>query len=135
VVEGLAGRLAALRATNEQRAALQAALAAVEAAEQSAALPALVAAKDHFYAVLVGGGANRTMEGVLQSLHDRIASLRYLTLQAPGRAAQSVAEMRTILAAVLARDPEAAAGACVAHVEAAAVVAARLLQQEEADGI
>jgi DNA-binding GntR family transcriptional regulator len=91
-----------------------------------------VAAKDHFYAVLVGGGANRTMGAVLQSLHDRIASLRYLTLKAPGRAAQSVAEMRGILAAVLAHDPEAAAAACVAHVEAAAVVAARLLQQEDA---
>lgn len=130
-VEGLAGRLFTERATDEQQAALQAALAAVEAAEQSAALPTLVAAKDHFYAVLVGGGANRTLGAILQSLHDRIAALRFLTLAQPGRAAQSVAEMRRILAAVLDHDPEAAAQACVAHVEAAAVVAAQILQPEE----
>lgn len=136
VVEGLAGRLFAERATDEQRAALQAALAVVEAALQSETLPALVAAKDRFYAVLVGGGANHTLAAILQSLQDRIAALRYLTLNAPGRAAHSVAEMRQILAAVLARDPAAAAQACVAHVEAAAIVAARLLQQqEEADGV
>jgi GntR family transcriptional regulator, trigonelline degradation regulator len=130
-VEGLAGRLFAERATDEQRAALQAALAAVAAAEQSAALPTLVTAKDHFYAVLVGGGANRTLGTIWQSLQDRIAALRFLTLAQPGRAAQSVAEMRRILAAVLARDLEAASQACVAHVEAAAVVAAQFLQQQE----
>ena len=122
-VEGLAGRLFAERATDEQRAALQAALAAVAAAEQSAALPTLVTAKDHFYAVLVGGGANRTLGTIWQSLQDRSAALRFLTLAQPGRAAHSVAEMRRILAAVLARDLEAASQACVAHVEAAAVVA------------
>lgn len=134
VVEGLAGRLFAERATAEQRDALQAALAAVEAAEQSAALLTLVAAKNHFYAVLVGGGDNRTMGAIFQSLQDRIASLRFLTLKQPGRAAQSVAEMRRILVAVLDRDPEAAAQACVAHVEAAAAIAAQLFQhqQEEA---
>ncbi len=130
-MEGLAGRLAALRATDEQRAALQSALAAVAAAEQSAALSALVAAKDRFYAVLVEGGANRTLGAILQSLQDRIAMLRYLTLAERGRAAQSVAEMGRILAAVLARDPAAAEEACIAHVEAAAVVAAQLLAQEE----
>ena len=130
-MEGLAGRLFAERATDEQRAALQAALAAVAAAEQLAALPTLVTAKDHFYAVLVGGGANRTLGTIWQSLQDRIAALRFLTLAQPGRAAQSVAEMRRILAAVLARDLEAASQACVAHVEAAAVVAAQLLQQQE----
>ena len=130
-LEGLAGRLFAERATDEQRAALQAALAAVVVAEQSAALPALVDAKDHFYAVLVGGATNRTLGAILQSLQDRIAALRYLTLAERGRAAQSVAEMGRILAAVLARDPAAAEEACVVHVEAAAVVAAQLLQQEE----
>jgi DNA-binding GntR family transcriptional regulator len=134
VLEGLAGRLFTQRATDEQRAALQAALAAVEVAEQSEVLSTLVAAKDHFYAVLVEGGANRTLGAIWQSLQDRIASLRYLTLKAPGRAAHSVAEMRRILAAVLARDAVAAAAACVAHVEAAAVVAAQILQQPAEDG-
>jgi DNA-binding GntR family transcriptional regulator len=131
-VEGLAGRLFAERATDDQRVALQAALAAVEAALQQETLSALVAAKDHFYAVLVGGGANRTLGAIWQSLQDRIARLRFLTLAQPGRAANSVAEMRHILAAVLARDSEAAAQACVTHVEAAAVVAAQVFQQQEA---
>jgi GntR family transcriptional regulator, trigonelline degradation regulator len=133
VVEELAGRLFAERAGSEELAALQEALAAVEVAERSGALPPLVVAKDHFYAVLVGGAGNRTMSRIAQSLKDRIAWLRFLTLAQPGRASQSVVEMRCILMAVLAGDPEGAAQACVEHVQAAAAVAAEVFHQQEAE--
>ena len=68
---------------------------------------------------------------VLQSLHDRIASLRTLTLVQPGRAEASVAEMRRILEAILAQDALAACHACIDHVEQAAAVAASVLRQRE----
>ena len=132
MLEGLAGRLFAERATPEQRAALQGALSGVEAAHRSGELQALVAAKDHFYEVLLGGCGNRTAGAVLQSLHDRIASLRALTLAQPGRAAASVGEMRRILVAVEHADPEEAFRACVEHVQQAAAIAAQVFQQQEA---
>jgi GntR family transcriptional regulator, trigonelline degradation regulator len=128
-IEGLAGRLFAERASREQQAALQEALASVEVALQSARVPSLVAAKDHFYAVLLSGTNNRTMSAIADSLRDRIAWLRYLTLTQPGRASQSVAEMRQIRAAVLAADCDGASAACVAHVEAAAAVAKQVFHQ------
>jgi GntR family transcriptional regulator, trigonelline degradation regulator len=131
VLEGLVGRLFAERATSEQQAALQEALREVETVLQSGSLPALVAAKDHFYAILIDGCRNRTAMTVLQSLHDRIASLRFVTLAQPGRAEASVVEMRRILEAVLARDPEQARQACIDHVEHAAMIAIQVFDQQK----
>lgn len=131
MLEGLAGRLFAEQASPEQRAALREALEGVEATHRSGEQQALVSAKDHFYAVLVSGCGNRVVGTVLQALHDRIASLRLVTLAAPGRAAASVAEMRRILLAIERQDPEAAWLACVEHVQQAARVTAQVLQQQE----
>jgi len=135
VLEGLAGRLFATQATADQLAALEAALVEVAAAQQAGKLQALVTAKDRFYAILVDGSKNRTAGLVLQSLHNRIASLRYLTLAQPGRAAESVAEMRRMLGAILAREPEDAFRACVEHVQKAAAVADQILQQQGAASV
>jgi DNA-binding GntR family transcriptional regulator len=129
VLESLAGRLCAEQLTEELGIVLQEAMKQVEAAQQSGVLLELVSAKDQFYQVLLAGCGNRTASILLQSLHDRIASLRMLTLAQPGRVAQSVAEMRRILEAILARDPEAAYRACIDHVEQAAAVAAQVLAQ------
>jgi GntR family transcriptional regulator, trigonelline degradation regulator len=131
LVEGLAGRLFAENATTELRAELSAAMNEIEAAYQSRDLEALVTAKDQYYQILLPGCGNRTAGIVLQSLHDRIASLRRLTLAQPGRAAKSVAEMRRILEAILAQDPKAACRACIDHVEQAAAVAVAALEQRQ----
>ncbi len=127
VVEGLVGRLCAEQLTNELEQALGAVMEQIEAAHQAGDLAALVAAKEQFYQLLISGCGNRTAEVVLQSLHDRIASLRALTLAQPGRAEASVAEMRRILEAILNQDSQAACQACIDHVEQAALVAAAVL--------
>ncbi len=108
VVEGLAGRLCAEHLTDVLEEALKTAMERIESAHQAGDLVALVAAKEQFYQVLLSGCGNRTAGIVLQSLHDRIASLRALTLTQPGRAEASVAEMRRILEAILAQDGQAA---------------------------
>jgi len=128
VVEGLAGRLFAEQATAELRAKLIQAMNEIKAVLEEGNLEALVAAKDQFYQVLLAGCGNRTAGIVLQSLHDRIASLRMLTLVQPGRAAESVTEMHRILEAILAQDGQAACRACIDHVEQAAAVAAQVLE-------
>ncbi len=131
VVEGLAGRLCAQQLTSVLEKALKTAMEQIEMAHQAKDLTALVAAKEQFYQVLLSGCGNRTAGVVLQSLHDRIAFLRALTLDQPGRAEASVAEMRRILSAILAQDGQAACHACIDHVEQAARVAAAVLQQRE----
>jgi DNA-binding GntR family transcriptional regulator len=130
-LEGLAGRLCAEQMTAPLAAALQASMQQVEAAHQSGNLAALVSAKDKFYQVLLAGSGNRMAGILLQSLHDRIAFLRAITLVQPGRATHSVAEMRRIVEAILAQDQEAAARACIDHVEQGAATAAQVLEQWE----
>ncbi len=131
VVEGLAGRLCAEEHAPATVAALQTAMAHLEAVSQTPDLSALIAAKEQFYQVLLRCSGNRTAGVVLQSLHDRIASLRALTLAQPGRAEASVAEMRTILEAIVAADGPAACQACITHVEQAARVAVAVLRRRE----
>ena len=130
-VESLACRLFAERATSDQQAALQEAVTALEVALEANEVPLLVAAKEQFYAVLLSGATNRTLTVIADSLRNRVTWLRYLTLAQPGRAHESVAEMRAILAAVLDRDVERARGASVEHVEAAAAVANQVFLQHE----
>ncbi|GHO98511.1 GntR family transcriptional regulator [Reticulibacter mediterranei] len=129
VVEGLAGRLFAEQATDELRTHLSTAMHEIEAALQEGILEDLVVAKDRFYQILLSGCGNRRATIFLQSLHDRIASLRRLTLAQPGRAQESVVEMHRILEAILARDGQAACRACITHVEQAQACAALLLTQ------
>jgi DNA-binding GntR family transcriptional regulator len=133
VIEGLAGRLFAEQATASQGTQLTTAMQAIEAALAEGDLAHLVEAKAHFYHVLLSGCGNHQAMLVLQSLYDRIAFLRTLTLTQPGRATESVAEMRQILAAILARDGRQAEQACIHHVERAAAVAATVLHQRESE--
>ena len=130
-VESLASRLFAEHASRDHQVALQEAMVGLEVALQTNEVAALVTAKEHFYGALLAGAANRTLTDIVDSLRNRITWLRYLTLAQPGRASQSVAEMRRILAAVLSRDVEGASCACLEHVEAAAAVAKQVLLQHE----
>ncbi len=131
VLEGLAGRLCAERATSELCAALQSAMTEVDAAHQLGELHTLAQAIDHFYAMLVSACGNRTVATIFQSLQDRVASLRLVTLTQPGRAAQSVVEMQQMVIAIQRGTPQEAEHACVEHVQCAAVVAAQVFRQQE----
>jgi DNA-binding GntR family transcriptional regulator len=131
VVEGLAGRLCAEHLTNELEHSLQGAMEHIETAYQAKDLAELVGAKEQFYHILLGGCGNRTAGMVLRSLHDRIASLRTLTLAQPGRADASIIEMRQIFHAIVARDGQAASHACINHVEQAQACAVQVLLQRQ----
>ncbi|WP_425242908.1 FCD domain-containing protein, partial [Trebonia sp.] len=56
-------------------------------------------------------------------MHARINLLRSLSLTRPDRAAESMAELAEIVAAIAANDADAAAKACGRHVEAAGMAA------------
>jgi len=88
-------------------------------------------AKDHFYHVLFVGGGNEELRALVSGLDARISLLRSLSLSVPGRASQSISELRDIVDAVLANDVEAAARACSRHVELAGAVALRVLAEQE----
>jgi DNA-binding GntR family transcriptional regulator len=119
-LEGLAGRLFTENASPAQRTAL---VKALQRIGRTAARGApLRPAKDQFYQVLFEGGGNEALRDVVAGLHARISVLRSLSLSVPGRPAQTVAEMRTIVDAILASDADAAEKACIRHVQQAGYV-------------
>jgi GntR family transcriptional regulator, trigonelline degradation regulator len=130
-LEGLAGRLFVENATDAQRRALTTSFRAVErAASKDSAL--WLAAKDKFYDILFEGGGNEALRSISNQLHARINLLRSLSLNRPGRAAEAVAELADIVAAVAANDAEAAAKACSRHVDNAGEAAFEQLALETA---
>jgi GntR family transcriptional regulator, trigonelline degradation regulator len=121
VLEGMAARQFAERATEEHMARIREALAQIVAsAEDDAAGPAMLEAKRLFYDALFDGAANETLQEIVQGLQARVMVLRRASLAQPGRPARTVEEVREIVRALEARDPERAAAACVDHVNQAA---------------
>ncbi|WP_037067122.1 GntR family transcriptional regulator [Pseudonocardia acaciae] len=133
VLEALAGRSFAERATAEQRAGLKRRLAQVRAALRDGELATVLAAKDGFYDALLDGAGNDVIRTTLRGVHARISLLRGLTLQAPGRAPHTERELAAITAAALAGDGDAAWAACEAHVRSAAAVAMEQLRTRQGE--
>lgn len=132
VLEALAGRAFAERATPRQRDALRAAVADVEALlDGGGPLADVLAAKDRFYEALLDGAHNEVARTALRGVHARTSLLRGLTLRAEGRPAQTRRELRAIVDAAVGGDGTAAWRACEDHVRSAAAVAAQLMKTPE----
>jgi DNA-binding GntR family transcriptional regulator len=121
VLEGMAARQFAERATEAHLTRVRDACDAIEAAaSEDGAGPAMLAAKKLFYDALFDGAGNRTIQEIVVGLQARVTVLRRASLAQPGRSALTVAEVRAIVDALEARDGERAAAACVHHVNQAA---------------
>jgi DNA-binding GntR family transcriptional regulator len=120
VLEAMAARQFAERASAAQRRALRRSFATIEAVVRDPAPQPLLEAKRDFYDVLFQGAANPTVRSILEGLQARITALRASSLARPGRSGRMVEEVREIVEAVEAGDGERAAAASVRHVEAAA---------------
>lgn len=118
-LEGMAAELFVQRAGSDQRAALHRAFDAVEAAAARAD-GSMLAAKDELYRVLVDGAGNPILSEMLAGLQRRVTQLRALTLTRPGRAAESLAEIRLVMRAIDDGDAPGARSAATAHVAEAA---------------
>ncbi|UFN49961.1 GntR family transcriptional regulator [Roseomonas sp. OT10] len=127
VLEGFAGRGCAERARPEHRAALSAAMAAIERAGATGDDLGVMRATAAFYAALLDGHGNEALRRSLGTLHNQLNLLRFGSVQWPGRLPRSIAELRAIHDAVLARDPDAAEAACLRHMREAAEAAQEML--------
>lgn len=123
-LEALAARKFVGQANPEQMAALHGAADDFEArvAAGETDIATLLRAKDAFYRVLFDGANNRTITGVLSGLQARVRMLRAASLSQPGRPEQVVKELRMIVAAAEAGDADAAAAACLTHLNRAASI-------------
>lgn len=128
VLEALAARRFAVEATDEQIEELSATVDNIDRVAQSGEIGELLAQKEEFYAVLLRGASNTVLSAQLGSLRARIGYLRATSFQRPARSAETVAELRDLLAAVRRHDADAAAELSKKHVEKAAEAALPLLQ-------
>jgi DNA-binding GntR family transcriptional regulator len=135
VLEGMAAREFAERASDDQLRRLRETLEQIEASLGEASPgAAMLAAKKHFYDVFFEGAANQTIQEIVQGLQARVTFLRRASLAQPGRPKQTVEEVTKIVEALEARDGERAAAACVHHVtEAARTVFEAMAQAREVE--
>lgn len=133
LLEGLAARLFAKRATEAQIKALEKAVAALDKVYRDYSAGAFLAAKAEFYRILLEGAGNEVAATMLRAIHTRVSLLRATSLSDPKRAHDSIAEIRELLAAIKARDEEAAWRTCVEHIENAAKTALAVLRRQRAE--
>ena len=120
LLEGLAARRFAERATLEDVEDLKAALRNIEATLTTSDVTRRVEAKDVFYDVLLRGARSEVIVALITTLHARISAMRARTLMQPGRPAQTITELRTIVQHIVDKDADAAERASVEHVRMAA---------------
>jgi DNA-binding GntR family transcriptional regulator len=127
-LEGLACQLFAERATPEQQGALSQAFKNLKKASKDPNALARLHAKNRFYDCLIDGSGNEALGTSLRMLNARVMLLRATSMQAPGRSAESVAELARLIEALMARDGKRARQLAEDHVRNAARVAISLLQ-------
>jgi DNA-binding GntR family transcriptional regulator len=118
VLEGLAGRLCARRATKEDVQTLRVRFADLQhmLLDPHTSTAQRLAAKARFYDAMFAIADNPTVVNVLAPLQAKITVLRATSMSQPGRPKQVVKELRAILDAIARHDEDGAFAACLAHV-------------------
>jgi DNA-binding GntR family transcriptional regulator len=130
VLEALAAKSCAERASEEDVAQLRAELVRIEAAYAEGDPIAVLKATTIFYETLFMASGKKVAWEVVRSLNARVSFMRAMTISTPGRSTSGVAEMRRIVDAIASRNPDAAYAASIAHVEAASALALRYLGEQ-----
>jgi DNA-binding GntR family transcriptional regulator len=136
-LEGMACRLAAAAMTDAELADLNTALGRQAGSDPGKALPDYFhqdAADFDIHRRIVRGARNRRLAELLyDDIHHLVRIYRYRGAAAPGRYAEAYAEHQAIVAALAARDAEAAEAAMRRHLARARAVILEQLQGERAD--
>jgi len=132
-LEGLACQLFAENASDNQLAALQTSFRSLKRALTRGTALERLTAKNAFYQCLLDGAGNEALTNTLRLINSRVMLLRSMSLQAPGRAVHSVAELSNLLQALIQRDAQAARLAGSLHVRNAANVAIGILKASQTD--
>lgn len=127
-LEGLIAARFAQFASTAQRARFES--AAQHLLEMYESPQELIAARRDFYEALWDGADHDLATSMLRGIQLRANQLRRITLSDPDRKRESVLETKEFVAAVRARDPEAAAKVAKQHVRKAAATALRLMERD-----
>lgn len=123
MLEGLAARLFAKRATAEQMHALRKSVEELADVYDNFSAEAFIDVKGRFYDILLEGAGNEVAADMLRRIHTRASQLRVVSLSSAQRAQQSIRELRGFCDALEDRDEDRAWQLCIEHVENAATAA------------
>lgn len=127
VLEGLAARLAARRATPEQCNRLAATVDAMQAIARDGEPMTMAELNLEFHNELRKAAANRHLERFLSQVEHAVRRFGQTTFSYPGRAESTVREHRAIADAVMARDSERAEALAIEHMREARQLRLRML--------
>jgi DNA-binding GntR family transcriptional regulator len=131
-LEGLAVRLAAERATDQDLHDLRAIRDGIDAAHRAGDIAGTIELDDAFHRRIALASGNRLLAAWAERILDRVRFARSMARSLPGQQEEFQKEHATILAAIASRDPDAAFEAMVDHVQRSR---ARLVEMLElADG-
>jgi DNA-binding GntR family transcriptional regulator len=130
-LEGLAGELFALRATDKQIDDLRKTTRRMERVSATKKPTAILEVVEQFYRILFDGAQNPVCTQFVKSLNTRISILRHMSLASEGRHSIMMDEVNSILIAAIARDPEKSKQACIAHVDGACQATLSQLKKNE----
>jgi len=130
-LEGLAGELFALRATDKQIDDLRKTTRKMERVSATKKSAAILEVVERFYQIIFDGAQNPVCSQFVQSLNTRISMLRHMSLASEGRHNIMMDEVNKILDAAIARDPEKLKQACITHVDGACRAALTQLKNNE----
>jgi DNA-binding GntR family transcriptional regulator len=139
MLEGLAARLFAERASDEQVKelreqvdVLRSAFDELDSADQR--IQTMLDVKDRYYDVFLAGCGNDQIRSIHEGLQARVRLMRATSLGQPDRPGQTLTEIDAVVTAIEARDPDAAEKAAKTHVERAAEQGLEGLMQHSEDG-
>ena len=128
-LEGMACRLFALHGSAADKLALRQLLDKFAATLGAGNRSEIVAAKNAFYARLLAGACNETLERYAQQLQARVSYLWSSSLSHPGRVAQSIRELDSMVSAIERSDADGAEQACRLYLSHAVDIAVQTLQE------
>jgi DNA-binding GntR family transcriptional regulator len=123
MLEGLAARLFAKRATTEQLKALRDSVEELAEVYSHFSAEAFITTKARFYEILLEGAGNEVAADMLRRIHIRVSQLRIVSLSSEHRAQQSIRELRAFCDALEARDEDLAWQLCLDHIKNASAAA------------
>lgn len=130
-LESLAARLFARNATDEDRQAIRQCCQELQNMSKKAHALEYLALKDRFYSILLKGSGNDLLAHLGGMTLRRFYQLRNISVAKTDRADASRKEIKKLVDALLARDEQAAARACVEHVENTAAAVFHALEKSE----
>lgn len=131
LLEAMAARACAEKASPETADALDAILAGIRRSYETGDLATVLTETSRFYRLLFEAAGRDIAYGIVDSLTVRINYLRSMTIKTATRRVEGPKQMGRIVEAIRRGDSEAAARAAAEHVRGAAAMAQKILTESQ----